>query len=422
MFDALVIGSGPAGLAIAAALCDEGLNVAGLAPVPPPVEWSNTYGIWCDELEPMNLTHLLSHRWQNSVAYAAQQTIALGRDYGLFDNTKLQNYFLERCDRGNMTWHQGSAAAVEHLADRSCVTTAAGATLSARIVIDASGHKPSLLKRPKCDRPVLRHPTQRQDNRIAYQAAYGVVGRFSSPPIESQQFVLMDYRAEHLSPDERKAPPTFLYAMDLGNDVFFVEETSLAHSPAVTFEVLQQRLEQRLAFRGVQIKEVQHVEYCLFPMNLPLPSLKQAVMGFGGAASMVHPASGYMVGALLRRAPGVAKAIAHAVEHSNDPPASIATLPWQTLWSSDEMRKRALYLFGLENLMRFDEQTLQNFFASFFRLPRSQWSAFLANTLSTPEMLQTMMNLFGYTTNDVRWNLMRSAWSDRALLWDVLVG
>lgn len=409
MFDALVIGSGPAGLAIAAALCDEGLNVAGLAPAPPPVEWPNTYGIWCDELEPMNLAHLLSHRWQNTVVYACQREIALQRDYGLFDNTKLQHYFMERCDRGQMTWHQETAVAVEHLANHSSVKTTAGTTLSARIVIDASGHKSALLNRPKSDR-------------IAYQAAYGIVGRFSSPPIAPQQFVLMDYRADHLLPGERKAPPTFLYAMDLGNDIFFVEETSLANSPAVTFEVLQQRLEKRLAFRGVQVKEVHHVEYCLFPMNLPLPSFEQSVVGFGGAASMVHPASGYMVGALLRRAPGVAKTIKYAIEHLNDSPARLATPAWQTLWSRDERRKRALYLFGLENLMRFDEQTLQAFFASFFQLPRSQWSAFLANTLSTPEMVQTMMNLFGHTTHDVRWNLMRSAWSDRRLLWDALVG
>ncbi|WP_313930229.1 lycopene cyclase family protein [Trichocoleus sp. FACHB-262] len=200
-----------------------------------------------------------------------------------------------------------------------------------------------------------------------------------------------------------------------------VEETSLASSPAVTFEVLQQRLEKRLGFRGVQVKEVQHVEYCLFPMNLPLPSLDQAVMGFGGAASLVHPALGYMVGALLRRAPGVAKTIAHAVGNLEAPPIRIAAPTWQTLWSSDERRKRALYLFGLENLMRFDEQTLQAFFASFLQLPQSQWTAFLANTLSTPEMLQTMMNLFGHTTPEVRWDLIRSAWSERALLWDALV-
>lgn len=408
MFDVLVIGAGPAGLVIAAALCDEGLNVAGLAPAPPPVEWPNTYGIWCDELEPMNLTHLLSHRWQNSVAYMPQK-IALGREYGLFDNVKLQTYLLERCDRGKMTWYQGTAAAVEHLDNCSCVTTTEGTALSARVIVDASGHNPALLNRPKRDR-------------IASQAAYGIVGRFSAPPIDPQQFVLMDYRADHLSPDEHKAPPTFLYAMNLGDDLFFVEETSLASSPAVPFEVLQQRLEKRLAFRGVQVKAVQHVEYCLFPMNLPLPSLNQAVIGFGGAASMVHPASGYMIGALLRRAPGVAKTIACMVENLNNSPAIIAASAWQTLWSSDELRKRALYLFGLENLMRFDEPTLQAFFASFFQLPQSHWSAFLANTLSTPEMLQAMINLFGHTPNVVRWNLMRSAWSDRALLWDALIG
>jgi len=409
VFDALVIGAGPAGLAMAAALCDEGLNVAGLAPVPPPVEWPNTYGIWCDELAPMNLTHLLSHRWQNSMAYASQQEIALQREYGLFDNPKLQNYFMERCDRGQMMWYRGKATAVEHCARSSCVTTSEGTTIAARVVIDASGHRAALLTRPHSDR-------------IAYQAAYGIVGRFSSPPIAPQQFVLMDYRTDHLSLDERIAPPTFLYAMDLGNDVFFVEETSLANRPAVTFEVLQQRLEKRLAFRGVQIKEVQHEEYCLFPMNLPLPSFDRGVIGFGGAASMVHPASGYMVGTLLRRAPGVAKAIRYVVDNLNAAPAKRMTPVWQTLWSNDEIRKRALYLFGLENLMRFDEQTLQAFFVAFFHLPRSQWSAFLANTSSTPELLQTMVNLFRHTTHEVRWNLIRSAWSDQALLWEMLIG
>ena len=45
-------------------------------------------------------------------------------------------------------------------------------------------------------------------------------------------------------------------------------------------------------------------------MNLPLPFKKQFVLGFGGAASMVHPASGYMVGSLLRRAPLLAQKLA----------------------------------------------------------------------------------------------------------------
>ena len=46
--------------------------------------------------------------------------------------------------------------------------------------------------------------------------------------MEKGRFVLMDYRCDHLRDDQRSEPPTFLYAMDLGDGVFFVEETSLA--------------------------------------------------------------------------------------------------------------------------------------------------------------------------------------------------
>jgi lycopene beta-cyclase len=75
------------------------------------------------------------------------------------------------------------------------------------------------------------------------------------------------------------------------------------------------------------------VEHCLFPMNLPLPDFHQPVLAFGGAASMVHPASGYMVGALLRRGPGLAEALAAAL---NEQPAmgsaALARVGWQALW------------------------------------------------------------------------------------------
>ena len=110
-FDALVLGAGPAGLAIAAALCDAGLRVAGLAPAPPAAPWPNTYGTWCDEMAPLGLGEMFAHRWTDCVVYAAGQELPLGRAYGLFDNARLQAHLLTQVRAGRMAWRRGTAAA-----------------------------------------------------------------------------------------------------------------------------------------------------------------------------------------------------------------------------------------------------------------------------------------------------------------------
>jgi lycopene beta-cyclase len=409
MHDVLVIGAGPAGLAIAAALCDAGLAVANLTPGAAPVLWPNTYGIWRDELEPLGLAHLLGHQWTEGVVYAGGRDLTLDRVYGLFDNAKLQSHLLAPCDGAGMTWLRGSAAAVAHQPRHSVVTTQNGDALSARIVVDASGHQPVLVQRP----PFAQ---------VAYQAAYGIVGTFSAPPVGSQQLVFMDYRNDHLSPAERSGPPTFLYAMALGHGEYFVEETSLAHCPALSFDLLEQRLSKRLAFMDVQVLEARHIERCLFPMNLPLPYLHQAVVGYGGAASMVHPASGFQVGAALKRAPTVAEAIVRALTASDSSPSRTARAAWQALWPPDRVRRRHLYGFGLENLLRFDAQHINAFFAAFFQLPPAQWAGYLSDTLSTREVLQTMASLFRQAPSEVRLALARSVGSEVGLLWRVVKG
>jgi lycopene beta-cyclase len=403
MQDVLVIGAGPAGLSLAAALADLGLSVQGLAPESPTQPWPNTYGIWVDELEDLGLVPFLEHRWKDCVVQVNSGPLPLHREYGLLDRHRLQAHWLARGDRQGLTWHQGKAAQVEHLATHSTVTTTAGATLSARLVVDASGHQSPLVRRSP-------HPE------LAFQAAYGVVGRFSEPPIPPNQMVLMDYRDDHLSPTQRREPPTFLYAMDLGDGVFFVEETSLAHHPGVSMAALGDRLHRRLRHRGVEVRETHHVEHCLFPMNQPLPDLSQRLVAFGGAASMVHPASGYMVGALLRRGPGLARAIAAALDSPQATPALAASQAWAALWPADRLRKHYLYLFGLENLMAFDATQLHQFFAAFFSLPTEDWAGFLADGLTLPEVVQAMLGLFGRAPNPVRLGLMRSVFSHGHLL------
>jgi lycopene beta-cyclase len=201
----------------------------------------------------------------------------------------------------------------------------------------------------------------------------------------------------------------------MGGGVFFAEETSLAACPAVPLELLERRLHMRLATQGITVRETHHIERCLFPMNLPLPDMRLPIMGYGGAASMVHPASGYQVGAALRYAPLVANAVAAALGAGGDP-AQAARAAWGALWPAERLRRRGLYLFGLACLLRFDTAQLQKHFTTFFHLPLAQWSGYLSDRLTTPELVQTMLRLFIQAPWPLRTALARSAGSEAALL------
>jgi lycopene cyclase-like protein len=419
--DVLVIGAGPAGLCIAAALAGEGLQVTVLSAHDPQTPWPSTYGIWGEEVDSLGLTHLLGHRWSRTVSYfgpgeadaagPASGRVSHGLDYGLFDRQRLQAHWLEQARQGGVHWRRGEAVRLSFEGTRgagqpagvSVVSTAAGEQLRSRLVLDASGHGSALVRRP-------------DQGPVAGQAAYGVVGRFTAAPVEPGQFVLMDFRADHLSPAQRQEPPSFLYAMDLGEGRYFVEETSLALAPPLGFDTLRRRLELRLAHRQVAISAVDHEEFCLFPMNLPLPDPGQPLLAFGGAAAMVHPASGYLVGALLRRAPGLAAAVAAACADPQASPAALAAAGWAALWPRELRRRHALYQFGLEKLMRFPEARLRAFFATFFALPQQQWYGFLTNTLSVPQLLAAMLRLFALAPWEVRLGLLGLQGRETALL------
>ena len=397
------MGAGPSGLLLAAELSDLGLSVACLAPegVAP---WANSYGIWTDEVASLSFpSDLFTQRWSAPLVYVGpggEQEVGLGRTYGRLDNARLQTLTLERCERGGMELLRGHAAEVAHTSTHSEIWCKDGSYHRASLVVDASGHFPALVKRPG-------------GQSVALQAAYGVTGYFSSPPIPPGQMVLMDYRDEHLSVAERKEP-TFLYAMDLGGGRYFVEETSLVRRPGMSLDVLRERLYRRLAHRGVTVQEVTEVERCLFPMGLPLPDLTQRVVGFGGAASMVHPASGYMMASVLNAAPKLAGTIAEALGRGDV--AGVSNLAWNTLWSTSKVRQRSLYLFGLEALLKLDGAQLQRFFAAFFELPAPLWQGYLSGTLSVKEQAETMARLFARAPGAVRFPLTRTAFGHGGLL------
>jgi lycopene beta-cyclase len=118
---------------------------------------------------------------------------------------------------------------------------------------------------------------------------------------------------------------------------------------------------------------------------------------------MVHPASGYLVGSLLRRAPALAKEIANVIkEEPHLPTSQIAKRGWQTLWPNELVQRHRLYQFGLQRLMSFDESLLRSFFETFFQLPRKDWYGYLTNTLHLPRLFIVMLKLFYIAPTKVR--------------------
>ena len=386
ILDILILGSGPAALCLASELAKQNLNIKGISTKSLTQRWENTYGIWASELEELGLESLLSHRWSKTVSFFGNGEPQEGNiptnhyyDYGLINQEAFQNELLKKCK--GIKWLNETAKEITEKNKISEVICFSGLKLKARLVIDASGHKSNFIKRPSRDD-------------LAQQAAYGIVGKFSSPPVEKDQFVLMDFRPDHLDKEEQVLSPSFLYAMDLGNETFFVEETSLASYPALTQEHLKKRLLCRLENKGIKINEIYHEENCLFPMNLPLPFKKQFVLGFGGSASMVHPASGYMIGSLLRRSPLLAEKLAIFLKEPDLSSLALATKGWSVLWPYELTQRHKLYQYGLQRLMSFDESKLRSFFSSFFKLSTKEWVGFLTNTLPLPKLIYVMSKMF----------------------------
>ena len=391
--DVVVVGAGPAGLALAASLGETGLRVVGLAP-DPRAPWPNTYGVWLDEVEPLGYAPYLAHSWTDVVAHFGRGELPLGRTYAHFDNAALQHQFLKRCERTGVRWLRGTAARAEHTVGGSSLHTTDGYAYSAHLVIDTTGHAAGLVTRPP--------------GNPAFQTAFGVLGRFSAPPVAPGQMLLMDFQDGFLSPTERLTP-TFLYAMDLGDGLYLAEETSLAHRPGLGMAVLEDRLQRRLAAYGLRLTQTVDVEHVRFPMNLTLPDLTQRVVGFGGAASMVQPASGYLLASVLRRAPGLAQTVSGALGEPGASPEKAAATAWRALWPKDRLRERELYLFGLETLLTFSSSQTQEHFSAFFKLPPHLWHGYLSGTLGAAGVARTMTATFRHAPNSLRASLVRAA-------------
>ncbi|KAH7426162.1 hypothetical protein KP509_11G087300 [Ceratopteris richardii] len=364
----------------------------------------------------------------------------MGRAYGRVSRHKLREELLRRCHlhifvtpRGKESLHEYyvstltymigicrcASAGVKYLESKveriveetdkgSVVSCTNGMLISCRLVTAASGAASGRF---------LNY--ERGGPEICVQTAYGIEVNVELCPYDSQAMVFMDYR-DYLGGGE-DGPPSFLYVMPMSSTQVFFEETCLAARPLLSFQKLKERLHARLRKMNVKITELLEEEWSYIPVGVAIPDTTQQHLGFGAAASMVHPATGYSVVRSLSEAPSYAAAIASALRAKPgnqlvrvpDISAKAAALQaWNALWPKERKRQRAFFMFGLELILQLDVHGIRMFFSTFFQLPEWLWKGFLAANLSSAELLWFALMTFMVAPNDLRYRLVRHLMMD----------
>jgi len=404
--DVGIVGCGPAGLALAAELGKRGLNVVLVGHDSPFV---NNYGVWRDEFSDLGLEKCLDFVWKDAICYFREgKEVRVGRAYGRVCRRRLREELLQRCLTAGVTFFPGevdqvnpptaSAIAENPWAPTDIRIEGHVETLRCKLATLASGANAGRLLKYENDAPG-----------VAAQTAYGIEAEIEgyADAFDPNAMLFMDFRRHHsgLYPGTaqsqqfgkhpngsqglwgtEKETPSFLYAMPLGGNRVFLEETCLVAKPALPFAVLKRRLLRRCEALGIKIKEIHEEEWSYIPTGGALPESDQPITAFGAAANLVHPATGYSIARSLREAPAMAAALVAALEEQ---PSSKdgAKFVWDALWTQEKRRQASFHIFGMELLCKLDLNNTADFFTTFFALPNIFWRGFLASKLSSVDLL-----------------------------------
>ncbi|KAK8343424.1 hypothetical protein V6Z11_A07G013500 [Gossypium hirsutum] len=410
ILDLVVIGSGPAGLALAAESAKLGLNVGLISPDLP---FTNNYGLWEDEIKDLGLEKCMEHVWPNTIVYLDDdKPITIGRAYGRVDRRLLHEELLKRCvESGVMYLSSKVESIVEAIDGHNLVACEYEHVVPCRLVVVASGAASGKLLQYEVGGP-----------RVAMQSAYGIEVEVENNPYDPSMMVFMDYRdyAKEQVPCLQDQYPSFLYGMPMSSTRVFFEETCLALKEAVPMDFLKKKLMSRLRAMRIRIVKVYEEEWSYVPLGGSLPNMKQKNLAFGAAASMVHPATGYSIARSLSEAPNYASVIEKILKRDyskgfltfkrNNWNMSIEA--WNTLWPQERKRQRSFFLLGLALLLQLDTEGSRTFFRIFFRLPSWMWQGFLGSTLSSIDLVVFAFSMFVTAPMDMKMLLIRHLLKD----------
>ncbi|CAK9177128.1 unnamed protein product [Ilex paraguariensis] len=408
ILDLVVIGCGPAGLALAAESAKLGLNVGLIGPDLP---FTNNYGVWEDEFKDLGLERCIEHVWPDTIVYLDDgDPILIGRAYGRVNRHLLHEELLKRCVESGVSYLSSKVERITEARNgQSLVECECNVVIPCRLATVASGAASGKLLQYEVGGP-----------RVSVQTAYGLEVEVENNPYDPSLMVFMDYR-DYIKQKVQCLEtqyPTFLYAMPMSPTQVFFEETCLASMDAMPFDLLKKKLMSRLETMGVRIMKTYEEEWSYIPVGGSLPNTEQKNLAFGAAASMVHPATGYSVVRSLSEAPNYASVIANILKQSQSrgmltrSTGNVSMQAWNTLWPQERKRQRAFFLFGLALILQLDIEGIRTFFHTFFRLPKWMWQGFLGSTLSSADLMLFAFYMFVIAPNDMRKCLISHLLSD----------
>lgn len=405
--DVLVVGGGPAGLCFSAEAAKLGLRTtviaSGLGEI-----WEKSYGVFAKDLAGVDLTEAVRKSFNRPlVTVTGREPIDLGEQYLRFDTGGLQSLLFQRAAKAGVRFLSGTVNSVEFDSASNttvCKTTLApgpgdahsdtrGANIRATLVVDASGGR-------------LLEPGAKATIPMGYQSAYGEWVEVPDHPFAEDEMSLMDYRAVGSA-----GPASFMYAMPetgtaRGPGTVFVQETVLVGESPVSMGRLRERLFQRLSLLGIRPTRTLGTERCVIPLGGALPAKHGILLPFGASAGFIHPATGYQLATAFHLAPQIARIVAERLPLGA--PAVVASA-LEEMWPDSKRRAYRFYELGAFTLGTFSPEVMEEFIGDFFCLPGRRWQRFMAGTMDSTEIAETMWRVFARARGSLRTRLLGGA-------------